>query len=78
MTTMTSTTYQVTGMTCEHCARAVTGEIESMHGVAAVTVRLVPGGTSDVTVTAGAPLGTDALAAALDEAGGYRLAGDGA
>ena len=77
---MTSTTYQVTGMTCEHCARAVTGEIESIDGVAAVTVRLVPGGTSDVTVTvtAGAPLGIDTVAAALDEAGGYRLAGDGA
>ena len=75
---MTSKTYQVTGMTCEHCARAVTDEIESLGGVVAVTVRLVPGGTSDVTVTAGTPLGTDALAAALDEAGGYRLAGDGA
>jgi len=75
---MTSTTYQVTGMTCEHCARAVTDEIESMDGVTAVTVRLVRGGTSDVTVTAGAPLGTDSLAAALDEAGGYRLATDGA
>ena len=75
---MTSMTYQVTGMTCEHCARAVTDELESLDGVAAVTVRLVPGGTSDVTVTAGAPLGTDAVSAALDEAGGYRLAGDGA
>ncbi|TVZ04391.1 copper chaperone [Trebonia kvetii] len=75
---MTSTTYQVTGMTCEHCVRAVAGEIESLDGVAAVTVRLVPGGTSDVTVTAGAPLGIDAVAAALDEAGGYRLAGAGA
>jgi copper chaperone CopZ len=78
MTTMTSTTYQVTGMTCEHCARAVTQEIGSLDGVATVTVRLVRGGTSDVTVTAGAPLAAGTLAAALDEAGGYRLAGDGA
>jgi copper chaperone len=77
MTAMTSTTYQVTGMTCEHCARAVTGEIESVDGVAAVTVRLVPGGTSDVTVTSAAPLGAAVVAAALDEAGGYRLVGDG-
>ena len=75
---MTSTTYQVTGMTCEHCARAVTEEVGSLNGVATVTVRLVPGGTSDVTVTAGAPIAAGALAAALDEAGGYRLAGDGA
>jgi copper chaperone CopZ len=78
MTTMTSTTYQVTGMTCEHCARAVTDEIGSLDGVATVTVRLVPGGASDVTVTAGAPLAAQAIAAALDEAGGYRLGGDGA
>jgi copper chaperone CopZ len=70
MTTMTSTTYQVTGMTCEHCARAVTDELGGLDGVAAVSVRLVPGGTSDVTVTVGAPLAAGALAAALDEAGG--------
>ena len=42
---MTSTTYQVTGMTCEHCARAVTEEIESLDGVSAVAVDLVPGGS---------------------------------
>ena len=74
---MTSTTYQVMGMTCEHCARAVSGEIESLDGVAAVSVRLVPGGISAVTVTSAAPLAAEALASALDEAGGYRLAGDG-
>ena len=49
---MTSMTYQVTGMTCEHCVRAVTEEIESLAGVSAVTVALVPGGESAVTVTA--------------------------
>ena len=53
---MTSTTYQVTGMTCEHCVRAVTEEIEGLHGVSAVTVALVPGGESAVTVTSDAPL----------------------
>ena len=74
---MTSTTFQVTGMTCEHCVRAVTGEIESVPGVRAVTVALVPGGASAVTVTSAAPVAEDAVRAALDEAGGYRLAGDG-
>ena len=48
---MTSMTYQVTGMTCEHCVRAVTEEIESLDGVSAVAVELVPGGISAVTVT---------------------------
>jgi len=71
---MTSATYEVTGMTCEHCARAVTGELAGLDGVSAVTVRLVPGGMSAVTVTSGSPLTAQAVAAALDEAGDYRLA----
>jgi copper chaperone len=71
---MTSATYQVTGMTCEHCARAVTGELAGLNGVSGVTVDLVPGGVSAVTVTSGSPLTAEAVAAALDEAGDYRLA----
>jgi copper chaperone len=71
---MTSTTYQVTGMTCEHCTRAVTDEISVLDGVSAVTVDLVPGGRSAVTVTSASPLSAESLAAALDEAGDYRLA----
>ena len=71
---MISTTYQVTGMTCEHCTRAVTAELGDLPGVSAVTVTLVPGGSSAVTVTSGEPLGADAVTAALDEAGGYQLA----
>jgi copper chaperone CopZ len=74
---MTSMTYQVTGMTCEHCTRAVTEEIESLDGVSAVAVSLVPGGLSAVTVTSDAPLAPEAVTAALDEAGAYRLSGDG-
>ena len=74
---MTSATYQVTGMTCEHCVRAVTSELESVPGVSAVAVALVPGGESAVTVTSGAPLATEAVAAALDEAGAYYLAASG-
>jgi copper chaperone len=73
---MTSTTYQVTGMTCEHCVRAVTEEIEGLAGVSTVAVALVPGGESVVTVTSDAPLTGEAVAAALDEAGAYYLAGD--
>jgi copper chaperone len=72
---MTSATYQVTGMTCEHCVRAVTGELKNIPGVTGVTVDLVPGGKSAVTVTSEAPLPERAVAAALDEAGDYQLAG---
>jgi copper chaperone len=73
---MTSTTYQVSGMTCEHCVRAVSGELKQLSGVSDVTVHLVPGGVSAVTVSSEAPLAGQAVAAALDEAGGYRLAGN--
>jgi copper chaperone len=73
---MTATTYAVTGMTCEHCVRAVSEELSRLDGVTAVTVDLVPGGDSTVTVASAAPLAEQAVSAALDEAGGYRLAGD--
>jgi copper chaperone CopZ len=72
---MISATYQVTGMTCEHCAHAVTGELKNLDGVSDVRVDLDPGGESAVTVTSDAPISTEAVAAALDEAGDYRLAG---
>jgi copper chaperone len=72
---MTSATYQVTGMTCEHCAHAVTGELKNLGGVLDVTVELFPGAMSAVTVSSDAPLAAEAVAAALDEAGDYQLAG---
>lgn len=71
---MTSATYQVTGMTCEHCAHAVSDELRNLTGVSDVAVELNPGGQSAVTVTSAAPLPADSVAAALDEAGDYQLA----
>ncbi len=65
----TTTTYQVSGMTCEHCVHAVTEEITALPGVDSVTVDL---GTGAVTVTSEAPLEVDAVRAAVDEAG-YEL-----
>lgn len=72
---MTSATYRVTGMTCEHCVHAVSGELKNLDGVREVAVDLHPGGASAVTVTSEVPLPADAVEAALDEAGDYRLAG---
>jgi copper chaperone len=72
---MTSATYQVTGMTCEHCVHAVTEELKNIGGVTDVTVDLIPHGKSAVTVTSEAQLTEDAVVAALDEAGDYQLAG---
>lgn len=72
---MTTTTYAVTGMTCEHCVQAVTGELSGLDGVSRVEVDLVPGAESKVTVTSKAALSRQAVATALDEAGDYALAG---
>ena len=72
---MTTATYQVTGMTCEHCVHAVSGELKELDGVSDVAVGLHPGGESAVTVTSQALLTAGAVAAALDEAGDYHLAG---
>jgi copper chaperone len=71
---MTTTTYKVTGMTCEHCANAVTSEVSALDGVSTVQVQLVPDGVSTVTVTSAAELPDAQVGAALDEAGGYQLA----
>jgi len=67
--------YHVTGMTCQHCVRAVTGELTGLGGGSSVEVGLVPGGESLVTVASESPLSEEMIAAALDEAGDYRLAG---
>jgi copper chaperone CopZ len=61
-----STTFQVTGMTCAHCQRAVTAEIAGVEGVESVNVELASG---TVTVTALQPVDRADIAAAVDEAG---------
>ena len=71
---MTTTSYKVTGMSCEHCVNAVTSELRRLAGVTDVTVDLVPDGVSVVTVASAQPLADDAVGAALDEAGDYRIA----
>jgi copper chaperone len=68
---MTTATYAVTGMTCEHCVRAVTEEVGRIEGVAGVAVDLAGGA---VTVTSSGPLDEAALAEAVEEAG-YQLEG---
>ena len=72
---MTTTTYAVTGMSCEHCVNAVTTELGGLDGVSAVTVDLVAGGNSQVTVASERPLSEEQVKAALDEAGGYQITG---
>jgi copper chaperone CopZ len=66
-----TTTYQVRGMTCDHCVRAVTDEVYALPGVLGVDIDLASGA---VTVTSQAPLSTEVVRGAVDEAG-YELAG---
>jgi copper chaperone CopZ len=61
-----STTFAVTGMTCDHCRHAVTQEISDVDGVESVAVDLA---TGTVTVTAAQPVDRADIAAAVDEAG---------
>jgi copper chaperone len=76
MNTTTTTNHPVRGMSCGHCVGAVTEELTALPGVTGVSVDLVAGGTSTVTITSDTPIGDDQVAAALDEAGDYRLASD--
>ena len=66
---MAEATYTVEGMTCGHCATSVREEVSELDGVRQVDVHVESG---RVTVTSDAPLTTDAVAAAVTEAG-YRL-----
>ncbi len=66
--------FQVTGMTCGHCVRAVTDELTSLAGVSEVRVDLDPEGASTLHVTSDSPLSDAVVADALDEAGDYQLA----
>ena len=68
----TTTNYGVDGMTCGHCVASVTEEIGLIDGAENVTVELVKGGTSQVTVTSASELDRTLVAAAVEEAG-YRL-----
>ena len=68
---MTTTTYQVTGMTCAHCVRAVTTELIMLPGVRSVDVDLAGG---SATVTSDTPLDLEEVREAIDEAG-YALEG---
>jgi copper chaperone len=70
---MSTQTFPVTGLTCQHCVGAVTSELSVLAGVTDVKIDLVVEGTSTLTVTADKALSDDEVALALDEAGDYEL-----
>jgi copper chaperone len=66
----TTSTWTVTGMTCDHCVRAVTEEVSGVGGVTSVQVDLTSG---RLVVESDGPIDAAALVAAVDEAG-YEVA----
>jgi copper chaperone len=67
---VTTSTFTVTGMTCEHCVGAVREELGRIPGVAEVVVDLP---TGRVSVTSETPVTLEDVRAMVDEAG-YELA----
>lgn len=70
----TTTAYAVTGMTCDHCVRAVTTELSAVPGVHDVDVELNVDGASIVRVRSAQPLAAVDVRSAVEEAG-YTLEG---
>lgn len=66
---MSTQTYTVEGMTCGHCAQAVTREVSAVDGITDVAVDVSQG-----TVTVAGAASDEAIAAAVAEAG-YAFAG---
>jgi len=62
----TTSTFQVQGMSCGHCVNSVQTEVSALDGVTSVDVDLA---TGRVTVTSDTPIDTDAVTAAVEEAG---------
>ena len=63
---MPTSEYRVSGMTCAHCEAAVRDEVARIPGVDGVTVSA---DTGRLVVTWAAPIDTDAVLGAVDEAG---------
>ena len=63
---MTEATYAVTGMTCDHCVRAVEAEVGQLPGVASVSADLASG---VLTVRSETAVDAAAVRAAVEEAG---------
>jgi copper chaperone len=66
---MPTAVYRVTGMTCDHCVRAITDELHKLPGVQGVDVDLTAG---DVRIESDAPVDRAAVEAAVEGAG-YQL-----
>jgi copper chaperone CopZ len=62
---MTTTTYHVAGISCDHCVRAITNEVKDIAGVSTVTVDIPTKIVTIEHINVAAPV----LVAAINEAG---------
>lgn len=67
---MSTSKFQVTGMTCSHCVNAVTEEVSAVDGVTAVEIDLASGA---LQITSTGDLAAADVREAVEEAG-YELA----
>lgn len=67
---MSTATYTVVGMTCDHCVSSVREEVGQLTGVTAVDVDLA---TGRLDIVGEHPVADEAVQAAVEEAG-YQLA----
>ncbi|RWR25016.1 heavy-metal-associated domain-containing protein [Agrococcus lahaulensis] len=65
---MTTTEYQVTGMTCGHCEGAIRSEVGQIAGVSGIEVSAATGHLA-VSTAGDAPVDDAAVLAAVEEAG---------
>ena len=63
---MTTTEFQVTGMTCSHCEHAVSSEVSQIAGVDNVEVSAA---TGRLVITSSEPVADEQVLAVVDEAG---------
>ena len=63
---MTTTEFQVTGMTCAHCEHAVSSEVSQIAGVDHVEVSAA---TGRLVITSSEAVADEQVLAAVDEAG---------
>jgi copper chaperone CopZ len=66
---MATAIYAVAGLTCGDCMAAVLDNVRTLPGVTDAVMDLVTGGHSPLIVVSGTKLGSDALRAAVENAG---------
>ncbi|MGA9872159.1 MAG: heavy-metal-associated domain-containing protein [Rhodococcus sp. (in: high G+C Gram-positive bacteria)] len=71
---MATWTVPVSGLTCHRCVDTVTEQLTEIEAVETVSVDLVTGGVSTVTVTATSEVSDADLQSALSEGGAFSVA----